>query len=364
LRTPETVADMRRTHAASGCVNRGQVFGVGLAWPPPGVMPPDSAAVAALGVAGSGEVWGATSGRQARLFRMPEPLLVGYLGPIEGTGRVADRLVFDGRGRLYGAGRDAGGQLFSYETGQEVLWIYINFGGGIDMHGPVFEDDGVATLAVSPDGTTLAGIGDRTGRLFLQELAGGARTVVEPPGGNEGGSRVLVAGADNCFYGAGRRGELFRLTRDGALTGLGVRLPGEEGLASLIVTREGGMFGGTGDGRLLRLSGPDCGDVTDCGRPSRTPCLHSLVEADDGRIYGITGTAADLARLVCFRPGPGTWEDLGMLRCHGHAPWTAFRIGPMVAGRHGELIAGENDRFGHLYVYHPEPERSQGRGNE
>ena len=44
--------------------------------------------------------------------------------------------------------------------------------------------------------------------------------------------------------------------------------------------------------------------------------------------------------------------DLGIFESHGRYPWAAFHIGAMTAGRHNQLIAGEHDRFGHVYSYH------------
>jgi len=339
-------------------IQSGRVYGVGLAWPPPQTLPPDEAAITSLAVSDNGEVWGATSGKQAHLFWMPGTLQASDVGPIPGTQNVADGLVIDTNGILYGAGRDVGGQLFSCDTQAGVLTIYINVPDEIRSYGPVFEDDRVACLTISQDGKTLAGVADQSGRLFVHEIETGERVVVEPPE-ESGCARVLTAAADGYFYGALADGELYRLSADGEVARLGIRPAGggedgdEVSPTALICAANGGLLAGTGSGHLLRYR-VQAGECVDHGRACPIPRLHSLVELRDGRVFGAVGGEEDLAHLVCYSPETDQWQDLGMLECHGHFPWTAHEIGPLAVGPTGEIFAGEKGRFGHLFIYHPE----------
>jgi hypothetical protein len=249
---------------------------------------------------------------------------------------------------LYGASRDEGGELFSCDAGAGVFFKYIDAPGAIRMLGPIFADDGVACLAISADGAVLAGIGDRSGRPFLYRIDGGESTVFDRPG--DGGLTPLIAAApDNSFYGTRPSGEIVRLSCEGEFTEVGA-LPCA--VTSLCLTRAGRIAVGTAEGGLVFVD-PANGKVDDCGRPGRMPRLASIVEAHDGRLFGIAGGNDDLSHLVCYDPERDRWEDLELVACQGKFPWTAYRIGPLAVGERGEIIAGEEDRFGHLFIYHP-----------
>ena len=348
LRTRESAVAMQEFMTIyDATVRAGCVYGVGLAWPPPALLPLADAAVTALGVSPSGEVWAATSGSAAHLVWMPKPLQATDAGAIPGCRRVAPDLVFGPDGTLYGASRDKGGELFSCDAAAGVFFKYIDAPGAIRMLGPVFEDDGAACLAISADGAVLAGVGDRSGRPFLYRIDGGELTVFDRPGHRL--SPLIVAAPDGGFYVARSSGEVARLSCEGELDAVG-SLPAAA--ASLCLTRAGRLVAGTAEGGLVFLD-PAGGEVVDCGRPCRMPRLASIVEAHDGRLFGIAGGDDDLSHLVCYDPDRDRWEDLELVACQGEFPWTAYRIGPLAVGAGGEIIAGEDDRFGHLFIYHP-----------
>ena len=350
LRTRESAVAMQEFMAIyDDTVRAGCVYGLGLAWPPPALLPLTDAAVTALGVAPQGEVWAATSGVQAHLVWMPKPLQATHAGAIPGCRRVAPDLVFGPDGTLYGASRDKGGALFSCDAAAGVFFKYIDAPSAIHILGQVFEDDGVACLAISADGAVLAGIGDQTGSPFLYRIDTSECRVIDLPGDDGRLSPLIAAAPDGGFYGTRPSGEIVRLSCEGEISAVGT-LPCAA--ASLCLTRAGRIAAGTTEGGLVFLN-PASGKVVDCGRPARMPRLASIVEARDGRLFGITGGEDDLSHLVSYDPDNDRWEDLELLACHGEFPWTAYRIGPLAVGVRGEIIAGEEDRFGHLFIYHP-----------
>ena len=350
LRTRESALAMQEHMAIyDATVRAGCVYGVGLAWPPPALLPLADAAVTALGVSPQGEVWAATSGSRSHLVWMPRPLQVTDAGAIPGCCRVAPDLVFGPDGTLYGASRDKGGELFSCDATAGVFFKYIDAPGDIRMLGPVFKDEGAACLAISADGAVLAGIGDHSGRPFLYRIDSGERKVIDLPGDGGGLSPLITAAPGSGFYGTRPSGEIVRLSCEGELYEVG-SLPCAA--ASLSLTRAGRIAAGTADGGLIFLDSAS-GEIDDCGRPGRMPRLASIVEAHDGRLFGIAGEEDDLSHLVCYDPQEHRWEDLELLACQGDFPWTAYRIGPLAVGARGEIIAGEDDRFGHLFLYHP-----------
>jgi len=169
---------------------------------------------------------------------------------------------------------------------------------------------------------------------------------------------VLCAGSDNYFYGSGASGQLFRMSPEGDMEWLARTLPCRKGKAyvtrasSLIPSRSGRLYGGTEDGYLFSLNLP-AAELVSHGRGNDIPDLHALAEGADGAIYGIAGRGKWVSHLVRFRPHHAEWTDLGLFESHGHYPWTGFNVGSLVAGREGQLYAGEADRFGHLFIYHP-----------
>ncbi|MFC1452327.1 hypothetical protein ACFLSJ_03170 [Verrucomicrobiota bacterium] len=348
LRTRQSALAMRRYMTIyDASVRRGSVYGIGLAWPPPALLPLEDAAVTGLGVSPDGDVWASTSGAQAHLLWMRKPLQVTHAGPIPGCRRTASRLVFDREGQLYGASRDPGGELFTCDAEAGVFFKYINAPAAIRTLGPVFENDGIACLAISADGTTLAGVGDRSGCAFLFDIQSGTRTILDGSGTTL--CPIITSTPGGGFHTARASGEIIHLSHQGDFNELGAvaGMP-----VSLCPTKSGRLAVGTEAGAMF-LVDPTGGSALDCGRPGRIPRLASLVETNDGRIFGVAGREDDLTHLVVYSPATGQWEDLELLACQGDWPWTAYRIGALAVGIHGEIIAGEDDRFGHLFIYHP-----------
>jgi len=328
----------------------------GLAYPPPGVLPEGEAAVTALALTDEGALCGVTSGRRAHLFYMPRPGLIGDVGAIPGVRQAAEGLAVDDRGVAWGASRDRGGPLFWCDLNTCAIGPYSATFGPIHTRQGPFPNEGVLSLAISCDRTVIAGISERTGRPFLYSPK--RRKFRRLPAlGRKGDAfgRALAAVADGAFYGSGRDGQIFRLSVDGDLEWLPAHLPCRRGKAYLarvtswVESRSGLLYGGTEDGSL----DPRRRELAGHGRPSDIPDLHALAEGADGTIYGLTGRYLWVTHLVAFRPEGGEWRDLGLLQSQGHFPWTGYEVRALVAGRSGELYAGEHDRLGHLFMYYP-----------
>ena len=89
----EYEAQRREMTVLSHSILSGAVHAYGLAYPAPGVLPVDEAAVTALTVGPEGALYGVTSGKRAHLFWMPRPLMFGPLGVIEGVRQAAEEAV-------------------------------------------------------------------------------------------------------------------------------------------------------------------------------------------------------------------------------------------------------------------------------
>jgi len=349
----------RKATVLSPSVCKGAVYSMGLGYPPPGILPADESAVSALAVNDWGAVFGATSGKQAHLFWMPKPFLVADIGSIKGVKDVAGSIVIDGGGTAYGAGRGRGDPLFTYNTHSGSFNKYHNSPDKIRMRRPPFKDDGVANLAISWDKNTLAGVGEKTGRIFLLSLkTRRTRTLPRVSGEGEAFSGTLCGGPDNFFYVSGQDGELIRISVEGDAERLGCLLPCRRGKAylarasSFVVSRTGRIYGGTEDGYLFSFD-PGGRDLISHGRANDIPDLHCLAEGADGVIYGMIGRGPDISHLVSYHPARGEWLDLGVFTSYGRYPRTAYQVGAIAAGKDGQIVVGEKDRLGHVFIYHP-----------
>ena len=125
------------------------------------------------------------------------------------------------------------------------------------------------------------------------------------------------------------------------------------GVQSLVVTREGTLYGGTStDGFLFRYD-PFDGRVVNLGKPNRQSHIRALVEGHDGRLYGLVEEPEGMAHLFIYDPSAGGFEDLGVVGAAFPQHWTAHSLGSMSVGPHGEIYLGETDTLSHLFVYHP-----------
>jgi hypothetical protein len=71
----------------------------------------------------------------------------------------------------------------------------------------------------------------------------------------------------------------------------------------------------------------------------------------DGRIFCFAGEG--ISRLYCRYPGEKTFRDLGVAVSTLERRRYGYHFGDAVTGRDGEIMLGENDDLGHLWLYFP-----------
>ena len=71
----------------------------------------------------------------------------------------------------------------------------------------------------------------------------------------------------------------------------------------------------------------------------------------DGRLFGFCG--AEMAKLFCFHPGTGQVSNLGVAVSVLERRRYGYVFGDAVTGRDGQIIFGEDDDLGHLWLYFP-----------
>lgn len=360
-RAPGVAESARKEDLLNDPLNHaGRVYAVALAYPPPGVIPVGEARVDAISVAPDGEVWAVTGGAQGHLVRMPKALRFSDVGSIPGLRDATPSLVIDAWGWVRGAGREEGGRLFRCHVHSHILNNYIHCPGPIHVDPqPLFPGDGVGALALSHDGRKLLAVAAQSGRLALLELTsdGGALAVAGAFRCGEALLPILTAGGDGTFYGVDRQCGLVRIEVGSQPMPLSARVPargatGPGRLTSLIAARQGGLLGATADGLLFHWSPLECRiDWTaECPRATE---LFSLAQTPDGAVFGLSGCGGHLSHLVAYHPVQRRWLDLGLVQAYGVFPAMAYHLSALTTGPDGEVIAGEADSFGRIFLFHP-----------
>ena len=76
----------------------------------------------------------------------------------------------------------------------------------------------------------------------------------------------------------------------------------------------------------------------------------------DGRLFGTCGR--EISRLFCYSPSLGEMRDLGAVVSVIERRRYGYIFGDAVVGRDGQIIFGEDDDLGHVWLYFPRIEPS------
>lgn len=71
----------------------------------------------------------------------------------------------------------------------------------------------------------------------------------------------------------------------------------------------------------------------------------------DGRLFGACGEG--IANLFCYDPAEGTLRNLGVAASVIERRRYGYTFGAAIVGRDGEIVFGEDDNLGHLWLYFP-----------
>jgi hypothetical protein len=76
-----------------------------------------------------------------------------------------------------------------------------------------------------------------------------------------------------------------------------------------------------------------------------------MVVTADGRLFGFCGE--EIANLFCCDTVSGTVSNLGVAASVIEHRRYGYQFGAAVIGRDGEIVFGEDDNSGHLWLYFP-----------
>jgi hypothetical protein len=298
----------------------------------------------------SGHVYGGTSGARAHLFAAAFRQLTGIvldIGTVPGATSTAAVCCGASRAIAFVNGPTGGRAIAIPYVNLDQDWIQE---WGLDP--PTFEDLGecVAGEAIedavcTPPGDTVVGTTAR--HVFAMNVESGKISVVgETAGrGHLGLGRAGIFGRDE-----GQRLWRFDIA-SGQIHRGAIALPAGEwnGPMRWARHRDGGvLFTADDTGQLFAFD--EQKGFRGLGETHLAP-VGPMAAAPDGRLFGVCGDG--IANLFCCDTRTGGVSNLGVVASIFQQRRYGYQLGAAITGPEGEIIFGEDDNSGHLWLYLP-----------
>ena len=319
-------------------------------------IPADESHITALDITQEGIVYGGTSGRAAHLF---VAMFHGVTGVVFDRGMVprADRCVAVccGKTKFVGCvnGPD-GGRLVTGPLQPLPFDLIQEWGFSrtpLDELGAVNKEPIVHAVGT---GSNSLLIGVTTRHLFTVSIDNGEIEVIaEVPGNGQ-----VAQGSAGSIFGKDGSNDLWRFDpANGKLQRGAIKLPDGGWQGPLRWTRDrqnGLLYTADDDGQLFSFD-EQKGFSSPLGRTLLAP-IGPCAVTHDGRLFGFCG--AEMAKLFCYHPGRRQLTNLGVAVSVLERRRYGYAFGDAVTGRDGQIIFGEDDDLGHLWLYFPSIQKS------
>ncbi|MBN1489187.1 MAG: hypothetical protein JXA69_04655 [Phycisphaerae bacterium] len=315
-------------------------------------IPADESRITALAVADNHMIYGGTSGRAAHLFVAIFHGVTGVVfdrGVIEGADHCAAMCC--GKTKFFacvngpGGGRVVAGahQPMPFDLIQE--WGFSR--GPIDEVGKV-NGERIVHAVTDPARACLVGV--TTDHLFTVELDGGRIQVV----GDVPGAGRLAVGSTGDIFGQDGHEHLWRYAPSSRTVQRKVVALPEGTWDKLLLTwardhHSGLLYTADGGGALFSFD-DERGFSPPLGRAPLTP-VGPMAVTYDGRVFGFCG--AEMAKMFCYDPARREVTNLGVAVSVLERRRYGYVFGDAVTGRDGQIVFGEDDNLGHLWLYFP-----------
>jgi hypothetical protein len=315
-------------------------------------IPADESHITALDVSGDGMIYGGTSGPATHL-------LVGIFHGV--TGVVFDRGTVEGANHCAavccgksgfvacvngpGGGRVVAGGLEGLPFDLIQEWGFSR--PALRELGKV---NGEPIVHAVTDSSKKVLVGTTSGHLFTVDTEGGSIKVV----GEVPGSGRLALGSKGGIFGQDGSAHLWRYdAAAGKLERKAVALPeGAWGKVPLTWAKDqhsGLLYTADADGQLFSLD-EERGFSSALARTLLAP-VGPMAVTHDGRVFGFCGP--EMAKMFCYNPRTRQATNLGVAVSVLERRRYGYVFGDAVTGRDGQIIFGEDDDLGHLWLYFP-----------
>jgi hypothetical protein len=314
---------------------------------------PDESHITALDVTPDGMVYGGTSGRQTHLFVASfhgNNGIVLDLGKPAGATRCAavccgvSRFVAFVNGS--GGGRAISGPLMQL-TGQDFIQEWGFELPDLTDHSECVPGEPVVHAVVDASRKMVVAITPH--HVFTVDPDSPKARIV----GEVGGSGRITLASHGGIFGRDEGGSLWHYDPVAqSVQRRAVRLPegfGDQPLIWAADRHTGLLYTADAEGRLFSFDEGE-GLSRPLGRAPLTP-VGPMAVTLDGRVFGFCGD--EIAKMFCYDPRSREVSNLGVAVSVIERRRYGYVFGDAVTGRDGEIVFGENDDGGHVWLYFP-----------
>jgi hypothetical protein len=346
-------AELRAKIVHGAFKTEGQMVAFPLCFPSVSIpIPGDESRVTALDITQDGVVYGGTSGYASHLFVAMFHGVTGMvldMGIAEGCTQTA--AVCCGKNKFFAAVNSPDGGRIVVRELQETPFSLIQEW-NIErtpytyIESPVAGEPIVHAVSTS-DRSYVIGVTESS--VFRYEFETDAVEVI----GKVEGSAKLTAVSDGTVIGRGKGNSLWSCDpAKGVLTPEVMRLPEGNWDCDIVWGTDpvtGLLYTADADARLFSYS-VDTGFGGALASIPYAP-VTSIAVTFDGRVFGSSGT--DMQRMFCYDPENESLVDIGVGASTLQQRRYCYSYGDAVTGRDGEILFGEDDDLGHLWLYFP-----------
>lgn len=315
---------------------------------------PDESLVSALAVDAKGIVYAGTGGRAAHLV---VGMFHGLTGMVLDLGVVADAdscaaICLGEQSFLAFVNGPAGGKVVSREL-QSLPFDLLQEWSSLKRtpftdHGVPVAGERIVHAVAAPDRRLAVGQTER--HVFTVTFDDPQFKIVAALAGR---GRLFVD-ADGTIFGPSENGGLWSFDpRDRSFEPLAFALPASGSwrgkISATLNPADKKIYLADDNGAIFTFTQKD--GVTGPYAKTTLPCVGTLAATFDGRVFGTCG--AEVAHVFSYDPANGTLADLGVAGSVIHSRRYGHMFADAATGRDGEIIFGEYDNLGHLWLFFP-----------
>ena len=313
----------------------------------------DESHITALDVTPEGMIYGGTSGRAAHLF---VGIFHGVTGIVFDRGTVKDAnqsvAICCGRSRFFACvNGPRGGRIVASSFQGMPFDLIQEWGFGRGAIDEVAKLNGERIVHAVADASRSRMIGVTEAHLFTLDMESSKLTTA----GEVPGKGRIAVGSKGGVFGQDGDTHLWRYDPgSGKLERKAVALPqGAWTKVSLTWAKNpsnGLLYTTDAAGNLFSFDEEQGFSNAALGRTLLAP-VGPMAVTNDGRVFGFCGR--EMAKMFCYNPRTQAVSNLGVAVSVLERRRYGYEFGAAVTGRDGQIVFGEDDDLGHVWLYFP-----------